>query len=156
EPEALARFQREADVVAGLRHPNVVEIVDWDVTPDGEPCMVMELLRGEDLSQRLRKRGALPWPELGRIADQVLGALSGAHRAGIGHGARKRENVFWATEEAGGEHARRLAFGVSKIRHSDSLVTGDDRLIGTPAYMSPEQADGRTEEVGPATDAWAM
>src|SRR5688572_33293621 len=69
--EIMARFQREAEVVASLRHPNIVEVSDWDSLEDGSPCMVLEFLRGEDLAARLR-RGPLDWATLGAIADQVL------------------------------------------------------------------------------------
>src|SRR5262245_3921760 len=69
DPVMLARFRREADVVASLRHPNVVEIVDWETLDDGAPCIVMERLHGHDLAQRIGERGPLPWHAIGRIAD---------------------------------------------------------------------------------------
>ncbi|MCC6997518.1 MAG: serine/threonine protein kinase [Deltaproteobacteria bacterium] len=152
--EALARFQREADVVATLRHANVVEVIDWEQLPDGAPCMIMELLRGEDLGERL-ERGPLPWPLLARIADQVLSALAAAHRAGIVHRDLKPQNIFLVEDDSGEVRAKLLDFGVSKIRDS-AFKTTDDRLIGTPAYMSPEQANGESERIGPAADVWAM
>jgi len=152
--EALARFQREADVVATLRHANVVEVIDWEQLPDGAPCMIMELLRGEDLGERLA-RGPLPWPLLARIADQVLSALAAAHRAGIVHRDLKPQNIFLVEDDSGEVRAKLLDFGVSKIRDS-AFKTTDDRLIGTPAYMSPEQANGESERIGPAADVWAM
>ncbi len=155
-PEALARFQREADVIAGFRHPNIVEIVDWETLEDGSPCMIMELLEGEDLGQRIAGAGPLPWPTLARIADETLSALSAAHRAGIVHRDLKPQNIFLARDDSGEERAMLLDFGISKVHESDSKMTGHSQLVGTPAYMSPEQADGRTEDVGPAADVWAM
>src|SRR5262252_9751155 len=62
--EVLVRFRREAEIVAKLRHPNIVEVVDWDTLDDGSPCMVMEYLVGDDLAHRLRDRGQLAWPEI--------------------------------------------------------------------------------------------
>src|SRR5262245_472569 len=156
DPVALTRFQREADVVARLRHPNVVEIVDWETLSDGSPCMIMELLRGEDLGQRLRRAGPLPWHLIARLGDQMLSALQVAHRAGIVHRDLKPQNIFIAQDDAGDEHAKLLDFGVSKIRHSDSSLTGDYNMIGTPSYMAPEQAEGQSEAIGPASDVWAM
>ncbi len=154
-PEVVARFQREADVIAKLRHPNIVEIVDWDALADGTPCLIMEFLRGEDLAQRLR-RGPLAWNVLATFGDQVLGALAVAHRADVVHRDLKPQNIFLSVDDAGEERAKLLDFGVSKIRGSKSFATTDARLIGTPAYMSPEQADGAHDEIGPATDVWAM
>ncbi|HZS35994.1 MAG TPA: serine/threonine-protein kinase [Polyangia bacterium] len=153
--EALARFRREAEVVAKLRHPNIVEIVDWETLDDGSPCIIMEYLRGEDLATRL-DRGPLAWPEVAKIGDQVLSALGVAHRAGIVHRDLKPQNIFLARDDAGGEHTKLLDFGVSKVKSAETRLTTDDRLIGTPLYMSPEQAQARPELVGPATDAWAM
>src|SRR5436309_266959 len=74
QPEAMLRFEREAEIIARLRHRNVVEVVDVAELEDGSPCMVMELLSGEDLAARIA-RGPLAWEELGRIADEVLSAL---------------------------------------------------------------------------------
>src|SRR5690349_2820115 len=90
-PEALARFQREAEAIASLRHPNVVAVTDWETLRDGSPAMIMELLRGRDLDQQLAS-GPMAWPTLGRIADEVMSALSAAHRAGIVHRDLKPQN----------------------------------------------------------------
>ncbi len=155
--EALTRFQREADIIAKLRHPNVVEVIDIDSLADDSPCMIMELLTGEDLATRIKRSGPLPWSMLAQIADQVLSALAAAHQNGIVHRDLKPQNVFLKREETGQEIPKLLDFGVSKIQSAESMtLTNADQLIGTPAYMSPEQADGRVAEVGPATDVWAM
>ena len=155
DTEALSRLRREAEAIAALRHPHIVEIVDWETLDDGTPCIVMELLRGEDLRQRLERTGPLPWPAIGRIADEVLSALSVAHRAGVVHRDLKPANIFLALDDSGGERAKLLDFGISKLRDGDGLHTGDHAL-GTPLYMSPEQADHRAGEVGPECDVWAM
>jgi len=156
DAQALARFQREADVVAGLHHPNIVDIVDWEVMDDGTPCLIMEYLRGETLAERLKRSGPLSWTVLGRIADQVLSALSVAHRAGVIHRDLKPHNIFLAQDDTGAERAKLLDFGVSKVRDSQSTLTGQQQLIGTPAHMSPEQVEGDTDKIGPASDVWAM
>ncbi len=156
EGEVLARFRREAEIVAKLRHPNILEVVDWDVLEDGSPCMIMEYLVGEDLSQRLAKRGALTWPDLARIADQVLAALSVAHRAGVVHRDLKPQNIFIATDDGDDERVKLLDFGISKLHDARALTTTETKVMGTPSYMPPEQAEGRQEDIGPATDVWAM
>jgi serine/threonine-protein kinase len=155
DAETVARFRREADVIAKLRHPNIVEIVDWDALEDGTPCLVMEYLRGEDLGQRIRARGPLPYDQIARFSDETLAALGVAHRAGIVHRDLKPQNIFLAVDDEGRERVKLLDFGVSKIRGVQSFTT-ESRLIGTPAYMSPEQAHGSQDEVTPAADVWSM
>ncbi|HEY5920803.1 MAG TPA: serine/threonine-protein kinase [Kofleriaceae bacterium] len=154
-PEVLARFRREADVISKIKHPNIVEVIDWEALDDGSPAMVMEYLQGEDLGRRIED-GPLTWPQLARIADQVLAALSIAHANGIVHRDLKPQNIFLAQDDSGDERVKLLDFGVSKVRDSKSLVTTDARLLGTPAYMSPEQSEGRADDVGSHTDVWAI
>ena len=154
--ELLARFRREADVISKIKHPNIVDVIDWEELADGSPCMVLEYLQGEDLASRIRAQGQLPWPLIAMVGDQVLSALSVAHAAGVVHRDLKPQNIFLSVDDAGEERVKLLDFGVSKIRDSRSLVTTDARLIGTPSYMSPEQAEGRHEAVGPGADIWAV
>jgi len=154
-PEVLQRFRREADVIAKIKHPNIVEVIDWESLADGSPAMVMEYLHGEDLGERI-KEGQLHWPQIARIADQVLAALSVAHANGIVHRDLKPQNIFLAQDDSGDERVKLLDFGVSKVRDSKSFVTTDARLLGTPAYMSPEQSEGRAEDVGTHSDVWGM
>ncbi len=157
DEEALMRFRREAEVVARFRHPNIVEVSDWETLDDGSPCIIMEFLSGEDLAHRLRRSGPLPWPSLGRIADQVMSALSVAHRGGIVHRDLKPQNIFLARDDTGDERAKLLDFGVSKIRGATAgITTTNERLLGTPLYMSPDQAEGQAKGLGPETDVWAM
>lgn len=156
DSDVLSRFRREADVIARIKHPNIVEVIDWEALDDGSPCMILEYLQGEDLARRIREAAPLPWQVIAKIGDQVLSALSIAHSANIIHRDLKPQNIFLAHDDSGDERAKLLDFGVSKIRDSRSLVTTDARLIGTPSYMAPEQAEGRHDDVGPATDLWAM
>jgi serine/threonine-protein kinase len=154
--EVLARFRREADVVARIKHPNIVEVIDWESLEDGSPCIILEYLQGEDLSHRIREAAPMPWLFIAKVGDQILSALSVAHAANVIHRDLKPQNIFLALDDTGEERAKLLDFGVSKIRDSRSLVTTDARLLGTPSYMSPEQAEGRHDDIGPATDLWAM
>ncbi len=152
--QALARFRREAEAVAGLCHPNLISILDWDQLEDGSPFLVMELLDGEDLHARLQ-RGPLPFHELARIADEALAGLTVAHRAGIVHRDLKPANIFLARDAAGGERAVLLDFGISKTAGVETL-SGLQELVGTPLYMAPEQMQPHRDGVGPAADVWAM
>jgi phosphate/phosphite/phosphonate ABC transporter binding protein len=155
DPDSLVRFWREAEMVAGLCHPNIVSILDWDQLADGTPFLVMELLDGEDLHDRIQRVGALPLGEVARIADEVLAGLTVAHRAGIVHRDLKPSNIFLARDDAGGERAVLLDFGISKLRGVETQA-GEHSLVGTPLYMAPEQMDPRLAPVGPASDVWAM
>jgi eukaryotic-like serine/threonine-protein kinase len=152
--EARARFEREAELLGSLRHPNVVEVTDWEVLPDGTPCMVLEFLHGNDLSVRLA-RGSMPWDAIARIGDQMMSALGLAHRTGITHRDLKPENLFISIDDAGDERVKLLDFGISKLRGVGNL-TGYNAMLGTPSYMSPEQATGNSAAIGPSTDVWAM
>jgi len=151
--EQVARFRREAELVGRLRHPNVVQVSDWESLPDGSPCLVMELLEGDTLATCIERDGPLGWARIARIADQVLSALAAAHRHGIIHRDLKPGNIVLARDDSGREQAKLLDFGVSRSVHSPHTSSGQ-KLIGTPEYMSPEQADSRP--VGPSTDVWAF
>jgi serine/threonine-protein kinase len=156
-PEALARFHREADAVARLRHPHIVAITDWETLEDGSPCIIMEYLAGRDLAERIDRTGQLPWSFVGRIADQVMSALSAAHRAGVVHRDLKPSNIFLVDTGPDEWWVKLLDFGLSKVKDAGHFqTTTGDQMFGTPAYMSPEQARGRSAEIGPPSDVWAM
>jgi eukaryotic-like serine/threonine-protein kinase len=152
--EALVRFEREAELLASLHHPNVVEIVDWDNLPDGTPFFILEFLHGAHIRVRI-DRGPMPWDAIARIGDQTMSALQLAHRIGITHRDLKPENIFISIDDAGEERVKLLDFGVSKLR-GVGRTTGAYAMLGTPSYMSPEQAQGLTDLIGPSTDVWAM
>ncbi len=157
-PELFARFRREAEIASQLGHPHIVEVLDFDVLPEGTPFLVMEYLRGESLEARLR-RGALPVPEALAIARQMGSALMAAHRAGVIHRDLKPANVFLVPSDVGGlagDRVKLLDFGISKIADSQTVQTQEAVLIGTPQYMSPEQAQGRNSEVDARTDIFAL
>lgn len=152
--EAMVRFEREAELLASLRHPNVVGITDWDELEDGSPYMILEFLHGAHVRVRI-DRAPLPWEAIARIGDQAMGALMLAHRIGITHRDLKPENIFVSIDDAGEERVKLLDFGVSKMRGL-GRTTGEHAMLGTPSYMSPEQAQGLTDLIGPSTDVWAM
>ncbi|QSQ20404.1 protein kinase [Pyxidicoccus parkwayensis] len=156
--EVYVRFRREAEIASRLGHPNIVEVLDFDNLEDGSPFLVMECLRGQPLSRRLR-RGALTLEEVYSICRQMGSALQAAHRAGIVHRDLKPGNVFLMPTEMGGvvvEHVKLLDFGISKIIDSQSINTQGGILLGTPQYMAPEQAQGHNQDVDPRTDIFAF
>ncbi|WP_223633475.1 serine/threonine-protein kinase [Corallococcus sp. EGB] len=157
--EVAVRFRREAEIASRLGHPNIVEVLDFDTLEDGTPFMVMEYLRGEGLSRRLRKQKQLPLEEVLSIARQMGAALQAAHRAGVVHRDLKPGNVFLVPTEAGGvvgERVKLLDFGISKLVDSRTVQTLDSVLMGTPQYMAPEQAMGHNSHVDARTDLFAF
>jgi len=156
-PEALARFRREAHAAAALRSPHVVQILDYGV--DGvTPFMVMELLDGESLADRLARRGSLGLQETSKILSQVARAVGKAHSFGIVHRDLKPDNIFLVNNDDE-EVAKVLDFGIAKATQgatgSANMMTGTGVMLGTPYYMSPEQASGK-REVDHRTDTWAL
>jgi tRNA A-37 threonylcarbamoyl transferase component Bud32 len=141
--ESLHRFEREARTASSLGHVGIVQVHDFDL--EGDPrFLVMDLLEGETLEQRLAQLGRLGWQDARRIALEVADALSAAHHAGVLHRDLKPSNVFLARKEGLGERAVLLDFGLTKpIREGSSVwVTRTGAIVGTAHYMSPEQARG--------------
>jgi serine/threonine-protein kinase len=158
EGEILLRFRREAEIASRIGHPNIVEVLDFNHLPSGEPFLVMELLAGESLAARLR-RGRLPERSALDIARQVGSALNAAHRMQVVHRDLKPDNIFLCPRDVDGElrdHVKVLDFGVSKIRNAATVLTQDAALLGTPYYMSPEQASGKNQEIDGRTDIFAL
>lgn len=156
--EVLARFRREAEIASRLGHPNIVQVHDFNVMPDGTPYLVLEYLVGESLAQRLRS-GPLQLEPALSIVRQVGSALAAAHREGIIHRDLKPQNIFIVPTEVDGrvvEIAKVLDFGISKIRGSQTVKTQDSALLGTPQYMAPEQATGQHSLVDERTDIFAL
>ena len=136
---ALERFRREAQAVAQLSHPNIVTLHDYDVDPAG-PYLVMELLRGQDLSARVRANGPLPGEEVRTIALQVIAALGHAHEQGIIHRDIKPSNLFL---QANGV-VKVLDFGLARSAGDHTLSMAGAGL-GTADYVAPEQAEDATK-----------
>ncbi|MEO7329858.1 MAG: serine/threonine-protein kinase [Minicystis sp.] len=135
------RFEREARVVNRFKHPGAVEIRDFDTAEDGAPFLVMELLTGESLLDRVQRLGTLPLPDLLRYADEVLDVLTAAHPQGIVHRDLKPGNLF-VLEDG---RIKVLDFGLARLRESSdtkSLWTKAGTALGTTPYMPPEQARG--------------
>ena len=157
-PEALARFLREAQAAASLRSPHVVQILDHGVDA-GVPFIVMEVLEGESLADRLTRLGRLSPAETARVMTQVGRAMTRAHEAGIVHRDLKPDNIYIVHNDED-EVAKVLDFGVAKsnlhgLSNTASSGTRTGAMLGTPYYMSPEQAEG-TRSVDQRTDIWAM
>jgi serine/threonine-protein kinase len=158
DPEARERFLREARAAANLRGQNVVQILDYGVEGD-LAFIVMELLEGQDLAQRLKREGPLSPDELVKIFTQVCRAVGRAHAAGIIHRDLKPANVFLMDHEDADETAKVLDFGVAKVEgaklSSAGAQTRTGSLIGTPHYMSPEQLQGN-KTIDHRSDLWSL
>ena len=150
----LARFDREAKLLASLNHPNIATIHAIGET-DGRPYLVLELIEGKSLSQKLTG-GSLPVEEAVELGRQVAEAIGAAHEAGIVHRDLKPANVMITSRGL----VKILDFGIAKVAGSGTLapermeITGDGTLVGTIPYMSPEQIVG--EEVDEGSDLWAL
>ncbi|MBK7976122.1 MAG: protein kinase [Deltaproteobacteria bacterium] len=146
DPNAVARFRDEIAKARDIRHPHVAEILDFGQMQDGTLYMVMELVRGENLADVLRREGPLPEARVIRIMKQVADVVGTAHRAGLVHRDLKPENIMIEPERNGVvDWVLVLDFGIAKLRGAQA-VDGKTRtgvLIGTPFYMSPEQCQGK-------------
>lgn len=141
--EIVERFRREAEIASALEHDNIVRVTDFGRSPEGYLFLVMELLGGESLFDRLRREGALPPEEAVPILWQVCAGLEAAHALGVVHRDLKPENVFLARTASGREVAKILDFGIAKIADPESgSATQAGIVVGTPEYLSPEQAMG--------------
>jgi len=153
---AVERLQQEAMAAANIDHENIVDVVNFDRTDDGAVFIVMELLKGESLAEAIG-RGPISLHRALPIAFQICRALHAAHEHGIVHRDLKPENVF-LTEKGGRTLVKVLDFGISKIKRAESeqvRMTKTGQLVGTPLYMSPEQARGESE-VDRRVDVYAM
>jgi TonB family protein len=151
DPGFIKRFRNEAIVARQLKHPNAVRIDDFDYTEDGRPFIVMEYVEGSSLYE-VRKQHGGPWPveRCINIISQAGSALSAAHTLGIVHRDIKPSNILLLRSSDGGGLVKVLDFGIAKVSENSfagmtSVVTQSDLIIGTPEYMSPEQASGHLE-----------
>ncbi len=137
-----ARFDREARVMSRIKSDHVVDVIDVTAAPDGRMCLVTELLEGVDLERLLETRGGrLPVAEAVSLTRQCLRGLSAAHALGIVHRDLKPSNLFLAREASGRATLKVLDFGVAK-NSGEADLTAAGTIMGTPAYMAPEQARG--------------
>ena len=148
----VKRFGQEAALTRKLQHPNAVRVEDIDQADDGRPFMVMEFIEGESLKEAIQRQAPMPVPRVCRIAKQAAGALEAAHQLGIVHRDIKPANILLSRGARGGEEeevAKVLDFGIAKMKEAHlaaggATLTRTGTSIGTPAYMSPEQAMGTT------------
>jgi serine/threonine-protein kinase len=155
DPALLARFTREATAAAQIKSPHVVAISDHGVSSDGVPFIVMELLQGEDLDDRLTREGRLGLAETTKIVRDVCKALASAHKAGIVHRDIKPANLFLVDVEAD-VFVKVLDFGIAKqTKDVVDGVTHTGMLLGTPHFMSPEQVL-EAKNVDFHADLWAL
>jgi len=155
DSSVFERFRREATAAAQLKHPHVIQVFDHGVTENGQPYIVMELLEGEDLATRLGRVGRLAPAEAVSVIGQAAKALSKAHASGIVHRDIKPENIF-LSEIDGEVFVKVLDFGIAKSDdHKAKGLTSSGALIGTPYYMSPEQARS-SKDVDHRADLWSL
>ena len=160
DPVVRQRFVREARAASAVEHPNIIEIRDVIELEDGAPAMIMDLLEGESLGDRLERERALPLETLAPIMLQVVSAVGTAHAAGVVHRDLKPDNIFLVSEP-GGVSVRVLDFGIAKVMPAGSELptsrglTNTGAILGTPFYMAPEQIFGE-RGIDQRADVWAI
>ena len=158
DPGIVQRFFNEARAASAIDHPGIVEIYEFGTHTDGRAYIVMALLKGESLAHRL-ERGPLAPLDGASLVAQVVGVIAAAHARGIVHRDLKPDNIFLVPNElvAGGVQVKLLDFGIAKLADDQGtgLKTQTGALIGTPAYMSPEQCMGRSD-IDHRTDLYAI
>ncbi|GAB5541826.1 MAG: hypothetical protein SangKO_015860 [Sandaracinaceae bacterium] len=144
--QVTRRFGREARVASSIQHPGIVEVLDLDQTAEGVPFLVMEFLEGETLASRIERRGRLQQEEIVRLGRMLLDALDAAHTHGVVHRDLKPENIYVVPAGRRGELVKILDFGISQMREEgEHKLTMTGSVLGTPHYMSPEQAMGEPD-----------
>ncbi len=156
-PELVTRFFNEARAATAISDPGIIQIFDFGHHTDGNAYIVMELLEGEPLDQRLRRLGTMPLAASLRILRQVASSLGAAHRRGIIHRDLKPDNIFLVRdpEVAGGERTKILDFGIAKLSGDQHLKTQTSAVMGTPIFMSPEQCKG-AGQVDQRSDVYSL
>ncbi|TMQ14169.1 MAG: serine/threonine protein kinase [Deltaproteobacteria bacterium] len=144
QSEIVRRLFNEARIMTAIANPGIVQVFDFGFHGDGSAYIVMELLDGETLGDRLARRGPLAIGDALHVVRQVASALCAAHVRGIVHRDLKPENIFLArdAEVIGGERAKILDFGIAKLLDDDAGVSQESMVLGTPPFMSPEQCRG--------------
>jgi eukaryotic-like serine/threonine-protein kinase len=152
---AMARFRREAEITAALRHPHIVQLFDYNTTEHGIPYLVMELLEGDSLAQRVAQGKPFEPRAAVKVIDQIAHALHAAHARGIVHRDLKPDNVILQSADGEVDFVKVVDFGISQASWRPRL-TADSLLVGTPQYMSPEQARGRRDEIDHRSDQFSL
>ena len=157
DENSAVRFLTEARAASQLNHPNSISVFDFGRTDDGQPYLVMELLRGKDLGVVAHEEGELPLPRIVDVLRQVLAALGEAHALGIIHRDLKPENIILQPQRRGGDLVKVLDFGLAKLNQQNipgPSVTSPGIVCGTPDYMAPEQ--GRGDNIDGRSDLYAV
>jgi serine/threonine-protein kinase len=157
EIEGVAeRMLQEARAAASIGHPAIIQVFDFGYTELGDPFIVMELLHGESLLQAIRRRGRLSAPRAVQTLLPIIDALSSAHARGIVHRDVKPENIFLSRPAGHRLQPKVLDFGIAKLeQRAAERLTRDGAVIGSPAYMAPEQLRGE-HDVDARADIWAV
>jgi eukaryotic-like serine/threonine-protein kinase len=155
-PRALGRFEREVRLTATLSHPNTVEIYDYGRAEDGT-YYIMEYLQGLSLAELVERHGPQPPARVVYLLRQVCGALREAHEAGLIHRDLKPSNIFAARRGGMDDVAKLLDFGLVRPAATDraAQLSGEGQILGTPLFMSPEQATG-ARELDERSDIYAL
>ena len=161
DPATIRRFIQEAQAASRIGHPNIVDVTDFGTTPDGMTYSVMEFIHGPTLGGALRNSGPFPLSRMIRIAVQIARALGAAHDKGIVHRDLKPENVFLVEREGRTDFVKIVDFGIAKVtpvagaNPNEPRLTRAGSVFGTPEYMAPEQAAGRSDTDG-RVDIYAL
>jgi hypothetical protein len=163
DPDSRARFRRESQIVARLQHPSVVTVFDYGTLPDGAAYLVMEFVPGEDLRQLMKREGRLTPSRMSALLQGIAGGVESAHKSGIFHRDLKPENILLPESGTG---PKVLDFGVAKLTDQSMTTDGGTltvggTIVGTPAYMAPEQlrgdaVDGRADVFSLGVMAYEM
>ena len=153
---AFARFRREAEVTSAFRHPNIVQVIDFDRMPNGTPYLVMEMLEGREVSDVLRAEAPLAPARAVDLIQQIASALDAAHQLNIVHRDLKPQNLFLVKVPGRPDLVKVMDFGISKVREATTQLTRENAVMGTPQYMAPEQALGQIDEIDGRTDQFAL
>jgi eukaryotic-like serine/threonine-protein kinase len=155
--EGVERMAREARTAAQLGHPAMVRVLDFGSTERGAPFLAMELLQGEELQTMLLRAGRLPAERAAALLLPIIDGLGTAHEKGIVHRDIKPANIFIASDGQGRIQPKVLDFGIAKLDHShvSTRLTQVGAVLGSPQYLSPEQAEG-LDDVDPRSDIWSL
>ena len=156
DPDSRARFRRESQIVARLQHPSIVTVFDYGTLPDGAAYLVMEFVPGEDLRHLMKREGRLAAPRAAELLHGICAGVESAHKSGIFHRDLKPENILLPESGTG---PKVLDFGVAKLTTQATTtqggtLTAGGTIVGTPAYMSPEQLRG--DAVDARTDVFSL
>jgi serine/threonine-protein kinase len=155
DADVVTRFEREAAAVSRLHHPHTVQVFDFG-TAGSAMYLIMEYVRGQDMSNIIQRDGPMPWSRAAPLLAQICGALQEAHELGIVHRDLKPENVLITRTSAGRDYAKVLDFGLAKLdqQQAPSSATDRQQIVGTPYFMSPEQIRG--DDVDARSDLYSF